>query len=127
MTKYIVKYSSVFKKKLKIIIRRGKDINKLMFVVEGLANKEKLDLKYRNHILKDDNNYKNCGECHIEPDWLLVYQYNNDQLILYFILVFCIITKVLVFFIVLYIFINIHVQLDVLQLKKYQINAIILL
>lgn len=105
MTKYIVRYSSVFKKKLKIIIRRGKDINKLMFVVEGLANKEKLDLKYRNHILKDDNNYKNCGECHIEPDWLLVYQYNNDQLILYFILVFCIITKVLVFFIVLYFFI----------------------
>lgn len=82
MIKYIVKYSSVFKKKLKIIIRRGKDINKLMFVVERLANKEKLDLKYRNHILKDDNNYKNCGECHIEPDWLLVYQYNNDQLIL---------------------------------------------
>lgn len=51
MTKYIVKYFSVFKKKLKIIIKRGKDINKLMFVVERLANKEKLDPKYRNHLL----------------------------------------------------------------------------
>ena len=82
MTKYIVRYSSTFKKKLKKIIKRGKDINKLIFVIERLANKEELEPKYRNHILRDDNYYKNCGECHIEPDWLLVYQYNDNQLIL---------------------------------------------
>ena len=82
MTKYIVRYSSTFKKKLRKIIKRGKDINKLMFVIERLANKEELEPKYRNHIQRDDNYYKNCGECHIEPDWLLVYQYNDNQLIL---------------------------------------------
>ena len=50
MTKYIVRYSSTFKKKLRKIIKRGKDINKLMFVVERLANEEELEPKYRNHI-----------------------------------------------------------------------------
>lgn len=49
MTKYIVRYSSTFKKKLKKIIKRGKDINKLIFVVERLANKEDLELKQCNH------------------------------------------------------------------------------
>lgn len=33
-------------------------------------------------MLKDGKKYKNCGECHIEPDWLLVYQYIEDELIL---------------------------------------------
>lgn len=50
MTKYIVRYSSTFKKKLKKIIKRGKDINKLIFVVERLANEEELEPKYHNHI-----------------------------------------------------------------------------
>ena len=51
MTKYIVRYSSTFKKKLKKIIKRGKDINKLIFVVERLANKEELERKYPNFIM----------------------------------------------------------------------------
>lgn len=33
-------------------------------------------------MLNNSKYYKNCGECHIEPDWLLVYQYNNNKLIL---------------------------------------------
>lgn len=41
-----------------------------------------LDVKYKNHNLTNDKNYKNCSECHIEPDWLLVYQYINNELIL---------------------------------------------
>lgn len=41
-----------------------------------------LDVKYKNHNLTNDKNYNNCSECHIEPDWLLVYQYINDELIL---------------------------------------------
>ena len=54
----------------------------MLDVVDKLACGEKLELKYKNHNLRDDNYYKNCGECHIDPDWLLVYQYNNDKLIL---------------------------------------------
>ncbi len=81
-TKYTVKYSSDFKKSYKKIKKQGKDITKLKVVVRKLANKEELDEKYRNHILKNSKYYKNCGECHIEPDWLLVYRYQNEELIL---------------------------------------------
>ncbi len=51
-------------------------------LIERIANKEKLEHKFKNHKLRDDKNYKNCFECHIEPDWLLIYQYNEDNLIL---------------------------------------------
>ncbi|HIU11523.1 MAG TPA: type II toxin-antitoxin system YafQ family toxin [Candidatus Onthocola stercorigallinarum] len=82
MTKYLVKYTSTFKKNLKKALKQGKNIDKLLSVVEKLANKEELDEKYRNHNLINDKYYKNCGECHIEPDWLLIYQYNDNNLIL---------------------------------------------
>ena len=82
MTKYEVKYSSVFKKALKKVIKQGKDLDKMFFIIEKLANKDELDQKYRNHTLINDKYYKNCGECHIEPDWLLVYRYEEKQLIL---------------------------------------------
>ena len=80
--KYQVVYSLKFKKSLRKIIKQGKDINKLEQVVEKLANKEKLSLKYKNHKLINDKTYQNCNECHIEPDWLLVYQYNDNKLLL---------------------------------------------
>lgn len=54
----------------------------MLEIVEKLANKEELEQKYKNHNLIDDKHYKNCGECHIEPDWLLIYQYNENELIL---------------------------------------------
>lgn len=82
MTKYDVKYTSTFKKSLKKVAKQGKDIDKLFKIVEKLANKDELDAKYKNHNLIDDKYYKKCGECHIEPDWLLIYQYNNNELIL---------------------------------------------
>lgn len=82
MTKYEVKYSNVFKKSLKKIHKQGKDINKLIYVIKKLANKEELEEKYKNHNLVNDKYYKNCSECHIEPDWLLIYQYNDNELIL---------------------------------------------
>ncbi len=80
--KYITRFTSDFKKNYKKIKKQGKDINKLRQVIEKLANKEKLDEKYQNHMLNDSKKYKNCGECHIEPDWLLVYQYVDNELIL---------------------------------------------
>ncbi len=80
--KYNVIYSNQFKKSLKKIIKQGKDINKLEPIISKLANKEKLEPQYRNHNLINNKNYQNCKECHIEPDWLLVYQYNDNELIL---------------------------------------------
>ena len=51
-------------------------------IIEKLANKEELEPKYRNHNLINDKYYKNCGECHIEPDWLLIYRYGDEEFIL---------------------------------------------
>lgn len=80
--KYAVHFSKKFKKDYKRIKKQGKDISKLKVVIEKLANGELLDAKYKNHNLVDDKYYKNCSECHIEPDWLLVYQYIDNELIL---------------------------------------------
>lgn len=80
--KYTVSFSSDFKKQYKKIKKQGKDINKLKEIIKHLANLEDLEPKYRNHMLNDNKYYKNCGECHIEPDWLLVYKYIDEQLIL---------------------------------------------
>ena len=80
--KYKVFYSKKFKKNLKKMLKQWKNIEKLLDVVDKLALKEELNEKYKNHMLKDDKYYKNCGECHIEPDWLLVYQYYYDESVL---------------------------------------------
>lgn len=77
--KYKVFYSKKFKKNLKKMLKQWKNIEKLLDVVDKLALKEELNEKYKNHMLKDDKYYKNCGECHIEPDWLLVYQYYEGE------------------------------------------------
>ena len=81
-TKYKIRMTSDFKKDYKKVQKQHKDINKLKTVIHKLANHEELEERYRNHLLIDSKYYKNCGECHIENDWLLVYQYRNEQLIL---------------------------------------------
>ncbi len=81
-TKYQIKYTSSFKHNYKKIKKQGKDVQKLKNVISKLADGLILEEKYKNHILNDNKNYKNCGECHIEPDWLLVYKYKDDELIL---------------------------------------------
>lgn len=80
--KYEVTVTTAFKKEFKIIKKRNKDLEKLRIVVEVLAKGEKLDEKYKDHQLVNTSRYRDCRECHIEPDWLLVYRYNNDELIL---------------------------------------------
>ena len=80
--KYQVVYTTKFKKSLKKMLKQNKNIEELLDIVDKLAIKEKLEKKYKNHKLVDDNNYNNCFECHIRPDWLLVYQYIEDTLVL---------------------------------------------
>ncbi len=81
-TKYAIRFSNEFKKNYKKIKKQGKNTEKLKQVLYKLANEEELEEKYCNHMLKDSKHYKNCGECHIESDWLLVYQYQNEELVL---------------------------------------------
>ena len=83
MINYNIKYSKCFKKQLKKVIKQGKDINKLFYVVELLSKGIELDIKYKDRSLIDNKYYKNCRECHIEPDWLLIYKYNDSEIILY--------------------------------------------
>ena len=80
-TKYGIITSNKFNKQLKKIIKQGKKIEKLSIVVKKLANGEILETKYKDHALNDTKYYKNCRECHIEPDWLLVYEIINEELI----------------------------------------------
>lgn len=80
--KYIVDYTTKFKKEYNKMKRQGKDLNKLHEVINTLSSGEKLDVKYKDHELKDNKQYKNCRECHIEPDWLLVYRIVDNELLL---------------------------------------------
>ena len=61
------------------MMRQGKDIGKLDYVIEELAVPNSLPEKYRDHSLKGE--YSGYKECHIEPDWLLIYDYEalNDS------------------------------------------------
>lgn len=78
---YKIRPTSQFKKDLKKIQRDGnKDIAELQAVIEKLAAGEVLPEKYRDHPLK--GNHINTRECHIRPDWLLIYEIDNDILIL---------------------------------------------
>ncbi len=60
--------------------KRGKDLEKLKYVVNELANQRPLDEKYRDHELT--GNYRNFRECHVEPDWLLIYRIEKGELTL---------------------------------------------
>ena len=60
-------------------------MNKLTFVVELLCAETPLPDKFRDHELVNSRNYKGMRECHIEPDWLLVYKIYKEELVLEFI------------------------------------------
>ena len=78
--KYAVKFTNQFKKDLKLAKKQNKDLDKLFEVVNILASGGTLDARYRDHDLS--GNYKGTRECHIEPDWLLVYEIRDKVLVL---------------------------------------------
>ena len=78
--KYEIRFTTQFKRDLKRAKKQGKDIESLFTVIETLANGEPLAAKYRSHDLT--GNYKGCRECHIDPDWLLIYEIDNGTLVL---------------------------------------------
>ena len=73
--------SNQFKKDLKRAIKRNLNIGLLDDVVSDLSNNKKLDSKYKDHELKGE--YSGFRECHIEPDWLLIYRKEMDELELF--------------------------------------------
>ena len=83
--KYELKRTSQFKKDFKAILKSGYDISKFEAILTILVNGDVVPEKYKDHPLRNTQEFKNCRELHIEPDWLLVYKYNNNNLILYLI------------------------------------------
>ena len=77
---YELRYTSKIKRNIKLMKKRGKDLNKLTTVLELLVQGKELPPKYKDHPLS--GNFVGCRECHIEPDWLLVYEIRNNELII---------------------------------------------
>lgn len=75
-----IKFTKRFKKDIKICQKRGLDLSLLKNVIKTLSNGETLAEKYRDHALSGI--YAGFRECHIKPDWILIYIIDNSQLIL---------------------------------------------
>ena len=78
--KYIVKYTARFQKDYRILVKRKLDVSKVHEVIEILASGKVLPGKYHDHALS--GNYQDARECHIRPDWLLIYSISNETLVL---------------------------------------------
>ncbi|MFT4004133.1 MAG: type II toxin-antitoxin system YafQ family toxin [Lacrimispora sp.] len=76
-----IKYETTFKKDYKRIVKRGYDIRLFETVIDILANEKPLPPKYKDHDLT--GSFTGFRECHITPDWLLIYQVDRQELILY--------------------------------------------
>lgn len=75
-----IKYQARFKKDFKLADSRGYNMSLLEEVIQKLANQEELDPKYRDHSLS--GKYSGLRECHITPDWLLMYEIKESELVL---------------------------------------------
>ena len=75
-----IKFQAAFRRDYKRIVRRGYDVRLLENVVQLLADEKPLPEKNRDHALSGD--YIGCRECHITPDWLLIYRMEDDVLVL---------------------------------------------
>lgn len=76
-----IRYSSKFKKDFKTCVKRHYKMDLLQQVIDTLRIPETLPLKNKDHNLS--GNYIGYRECHIEPDWLLIYCYEDNELLLY--------------------------------------------
>ena len=78
--KYAIKPSKRFEKDLKRCVKRGYDVRLIKDAITLLAETGTLPANYRPHKLVGD--YVGCWECHIKPDWLLVWEQNDTELVL---------------------------------------------
>lgn len=77
---YQIEFTNEMKRNVKLMRKRGKDLTKLTSVLDMLANGQPLPPKNSDHQLT--GSLKDFRECHIEPDWLLIYHIHEDVLIL---------------------------------------------
>ena len=72
------RFTRAFKKDRKRARRRGKDLDKLDTIIGRLVNEEQLEERFRDHKLSGE--WEDFRECHIEPDWLLIYRIDGDEI-----------------------------------------------
>lgn len=77
-----VEFTGQFKRDYKLALKRGCNPALLQEVVSMLLRGQGLPEKYRDHTLTNSRDYKNMRECHVEPDWLLIYSVQHDTLVL---------------------------------------------
>lgn len=77
---YNLRFTNKIQRNIKLMKKRGKDLEKLKVVLNLLQQGQELPAKYKDHALSGD--YIGCRECHIEPDWLLVYEILNNELLI---------------------------------------------
>lgn len=80
---YDIRPTTKFQKDLKLAKKRGFDLSLLTEILKKLATGQTLPVKNKDHPLL--GNYAGCRECHIAPDWLLIYEVDGNSLILYLI------------------------------------------
>lgn len=80
--KYEIYETNKFKKDFEQIKKRKLDLNKFTEVLDLLSNGKTLPEKYKDHPLWNTKHFVNCRELHIEPDWILIYKYDNNNLVL---------------------------------------------
>jgi mRNA interferase YafQ len=73
-----IRYTGQFKKDFKRIEKRGNDVKKLGVLIEKLVNEEELDAHYKDHPLH--GNFSSARDCHISPDWILIYAIFENEL-----------------------------------------------
>ena len=77
-----IRFHSRFEKDYRALKKRGLPVNELWKAVKLLQDGKPLEARYRDHRLIDSGEYLNVRECHIRPDWLLIYQINREELVL---------------------------------------------
>lgn len=75
-----IKYTNRFRKGLKLSVKRGLDLSLLEKIINQLMLRQPLEPKHKDHELKGE--WQGFRECHIQPDWLLIYLIEDDILTL---------------------------------------------
>lgn len=74
----IIRQSTKFRRDIKRLQRQNADLERLQEVIESLVIQQPLNERFRDHLLS--GNWKGYRECHIQPDWLLIYCVENSEL-----------------------------------------------
>lgn len=72
-------YTKQFERDLRRMRRRSKEVDKLKLIMTWLIEEQPLEARYRDHLLS--GNWRGRRECHVEPDWLLIYKLQEDEII----------------------------------------------